>query len=152
MDDNISIFGHTEEHIAELKKDYIPLDWVNRDPLIRRVIDLCDSNHFNLNEPNIFEPLRRALFDYGDKYCIFADLRMYHDRHNEATDLYRDDFDLFNRKAIINIASSAKFSSDRTISEYAEDIWHVKPCPVKKSTKDTVLEDAFNPLFKKEKK
>ena len=151
-DDNIFIFGHTEEQIAELKKDYNPLDWVNRDPLIRRVIDLCDSNHFNLNEPNIFEPLRRALFDYGDKYCIFADLRMYHDRHNEATDLYRDDFDLFNRKAIINIASSAKFSSDRTISEYAEDIWHVKPCPVKKSTKDTVLEDAFNPLFKKEKK
>ena len=151
-DDNIFIFGHTEEQIAELKKDYNPLDWVNRDPLIRRVIDLCDSNHFNLNEPNIFEPLRRALFDYGDKYCIFADLRMYHDRHNEATDLYRDDFDLFNRKAIINIASSAKFSSDRTISEYAEDIWHVKPCPVKKSTKDTVLEDAFNPLFRKEKK
>ena len=151
-DDNIFIFGHTEEQIAELKKDYNPLDWVNRDPLIRRVIDLCDSNHFNLNEPNIFEPLRRALFDYGDKYCIFADLRMYHDRHNEATDLYRDDFDLFNRKAIINIASSAKFSSDRTISEYAKDIWHVKPCPVKKSTKDTVLEDAFNPLFRKEKK
>ena len=151
-DDNIFIFGHTEEQIAELKKDYNPLDWVNRDPLIRRVIDLCDSNHFNLNEPNIFEPLRRALFDYGDKYCIFADLRMYHDRHNEATDLYRDDFDLFNRKAIINIASSAKFSSDRTISEYAEDIWHVKPCPVKKSTKDTVLEDAYNPLFRKEKK
>ena len=151
-DDNIFIFGHTEEQIAELKKDYNPLDWVNRDPLIRRVIDLCDSNHFNLNEPNIFEPLRRALFDYGDKYCIFADLRMYHDRHNEATDLYRDDFDLFNRKAIINIASSAKFSSDRTISEYAEDIWHVKPCPVKKSTKDTVFEDAFNPLFRKEKK
>ena len=151
-DDNIFIFGHTEEQIVELKKDYNPLDWVNRDPLIRRVIDLCDSNHFNLNEPNIFEPLRRALFDYGDKYCIFADLRMYHDRHNEATDLYRDDFDLFNRKAIINIASSAKFSSDRTISEYAEDIWHVKPCPVKKSTKDTVLEDAFNPLFRKEKK
>ena len=96
--------------------------------------------------------MRRSLFDYGDKYCVFADLRMYHERHNEATDLYRDDFDQFNRKAIINIACSGKFSSDRTIMEYADDIWHVKPCPVKRSTKDTVLEDAFNPLFRKERK
>ena len=151
-DDNIFIFGHTEEEIAGLRKDYRPLEWVEKDEAIRRVIELVDSNHFNLNEPNIFEPLRRSLFDYGDKYCIFADLRMYHERHNEATDLYRDDFDLFNRKAILNIAASGKFSSDRTIQEYAGEIWHVKPCPVKKSTKDTVLEDAFNPLFRKEQK
>ena len=80
---------------------------------------------------------------------MIADLRMYHEKHNEATDLYRDDFDLFNKKAIINIAASSKFSSDRTIKEYADDIWHVKSCPVRKSTTDTVLEDAFNPLFKK---
>ena len=147
--DNIFIFGHTEEEIVELKKDYRPQEWVDKDEGIRRVGELIDSNHFNLNEPNIFEPLRRSLLEYGDKYCIFADLRMYHERHNEATDLYRDDFDLFNRKAIINIACSGKFSSDRTIQEYAEDIWNVKPCPVKKSTKDTVLEDAYNPLFRK---
>ena len=110
---------------------------------------MIDSNHFNLNEPNIFEPLRRSLFEQGDKYCIFADLRMYHDRHNEATNLYRTDPDSFNRKAILNIAASGKFSSDRTIKEYADEIWHVKPCPVKRSTKDTVLEDAYNPIFRK---
>ena len=150
--DNIFIFGHTEEEIVELKRNYDPTRWVAEDEGIRRVVELIDSNHFNLNEPNIFEPVRRSLFDYGDKYCVFADLRMYHERHNEATDLYRDDFDQFNRKAIINIACSGKFSSDRTIMEYADDIWHVKPCPVKRSTKDTVLEDAFNPLFRKERK
>ena len=149
-DENIFIFGHKEEEIVALKKDYRPMDWVEKDELIRRVVELVDNNHFNLNEPGIFEPLRRSLFEYGDKYCIFADLRMYHDRHNEATDLYRDDFDSFCRKSILNIAASGKFSSDRTIKEYADEIWHVSPCPVKKSTKDSVLEDAFNPLFSKE--
>ncbi len=147
--DNIFIFGHTEEEITELKKDYRPSEWVQKDELIQHVITLIDSNHFNLNEPNIFEPLRRSLFEQGDKYCIFADLRMYHDRHNEATNLYRTDPDSFNRKAILNIAASGKFSSDRTIKEYADEIWHVKPCPVKRSTKDTVLEDAYNPIFRK---
>ncbi len=150
--DNIFIFGHKEEEISALKKDYKPLEWVEKDELISRVISLVENNHFNLNEPNIFEPLRRSLFDDGDKYCIFADLRMYHDRHNEASDLYMKDFDSFNKKAILNVAASGKFSSDRTISEYASDIWHVKPCPVKKSTKDSVLEAAFNPLFRKEDK
>ena len=149
-DENIFIFGHKEEEIVALKKDYRPMDWVEKDELIRRVVELVDNNHFNLNEPGIFEPLRRSLFEYGDKYCIFADLRMYHDRHNEATDLHRDDFDSFCRKSILNIAASGKFSSDRTIKEYADEIWHVSPCPVKKSTKDSVLEDAFNPLFSKE--
>ena len=149
-DENIFIFGHKEEEIVALKKGYRPMDWVEKDELIRRVVELVDNNHFNLNEPGIFEPLRRSLFEYGDKYCIFADLRMYHDRHNEATDLYRDDFDSFCRKSILNIAASGKFSSDRTIKEYADEIWHVSPCPVKKSTKDSVLEDAFNPLFSKE--
>lgn len=149
-DENIFIFGHKEEEIVALKKDYRPMDWVEKDELIRRVVELVDNNHFNLNEPGIFEPLRRSLFEYGDKYCIFADLRMYHDRHNEATDLYRDDFDSFCRKSILNIAASGKFSSDRTIKEYADEIWHVSPCPVRKSTKDSVLEDAFNPLFNKE--
>ena len=74
---------------------------------------------------------------------------MYHDRHNEATDLYRNDFDDWNRKAIINIASSGKFSSDRTIQQYADEIWNIKPCKVKKSTKDSVLEDAYNPKASK---
>ena len=132
--ENAFIFGHTEEEINELRKNYNPSEWARNDEGIRRVIELCDANHFNLNEPNIFEPIRKSLFEYGDRYCVIADLRMYHEKHNEATDLYRDDFDLFNKKAIINIAASSKFSSDRTIKEYADDIWHVKSCPVRKST------------------
>ncbi len=141
-DDNIFIFGHTESEIASLQSTYNPLQWASKDSEIMSMLDLIDSDYFNINEPNIFEPLRKSLFEYGDRYYIFADLKMYHDRHEEAQKLYRDDQEKWNQKAVLNIASSSKFSSDRTIKEYANDIWHIKPCKVKKSKEDTVLEDA----------
>ncbi|MBR1919572.1 MAG: glycogen/starch/alpha-glucan family phosphorylase, partial [Spirochaetales bacterium] len=143
--DNCFIFGHTESQIAALSRDYDPEEWIMADEGIRRAVELVESRYFNLTEPGIFEPLIKSLTEYGDRYKIFADLRMYHDRHNEATDLYRNSFDDWNRKAIINIASSGKFSSDRTIQQYADEIWNIKPCKVKKSTKDSVLQDAYNP-------
>ncbi|MDY5931958.1 MAG: glycogen/starch/alpha-glucan phosphorylase, partial [Candidatus Ornithospirochaeta sp.] len=141
--DNIFIFGHTEEEIAALRNSgYRPLDWAYSDPEIASMVELIGSDYFNINEPEIFEPIRRSLFDYGDRYFLFADLRMYHDEHDKATALYRDNSAEWNRKAVINIASSAKFSSDRTIQQYADEIWHVKPCKVSRSRTDTVLEDA----------
>ncbi|MDD7255842.1 glycogen/starch/alpha-glucan phosphorylase [Bullifex porci] len=143
--ENCFIFGHTEDEITALKNNgYNPMDWVNKDAEIKKAVDLVTSGHFNVSEPNIFEPLLRSLFEYGDKYCIFADLRMYNDMHNKATDLYKNNIDEWNKKAIINIASSSKFSSDRTILEYANEIWKVKKCPVKKSKTDSALEDAKN--------
>ena len=142
--DNIFIFGHTETQIRELSKDYDPQAWVDKDEEIASMIALIESDYFNIHEPGIFEPLRKSLFDYGDKYFLFADLRMYHNRHSDAETLYRDDQKSWNRKAVINIAGSAKFSSDRTILEYANDIWHVSPCKVKKSKIDSVLDDAAN--------
>ena len=143
--ENCFIFGHTEDEITALKNNgYNPMDWVNKDAEIKKAVDLVTSGHFNVSEPNIFEPLLRSLFEYGDKYCIFADLRMYNDMHNKATDLYKNNIDEWNKKAIINIASSGKFSSDRTILEYANEIWNVKKCPVKRSKTDCALEDAKN--------
>ena len=143
--ENCFIFGHTEDEITALKMNgYNPNDWVNKDYEIKKVVDLVTSGYFNVGEPNIFEPLFKSLFEYGDKYCIFADLRMYNDMHNKATDLYKNNLDEWNKKAIINIASSSKFSSDRTILEYANEIWNVKKCPVKRSKTDSVLEDAKN--------
>lgn len=142
--DNIFIFGHTEEGIRNLSGSYNPSAWVEKDPEIRSMIALIESDYFNIHEPGIFEPLRKALFEYGDRYYHFADLRMYHDRHADAEALYRDDRKEWNRKAVLNIAASAKFSSDRTILEYASDIWNVKPCKVKKSGNDSALDDAKN--------
>ena len=105
-------------------------------------IKLIQYGFFNNGEDGIFDPLLKTLLDYNDRYFLFADLRMYHDKHEEASELYRDDKATWNRMSAINIASSAKFSSDRTIKEYADEIWHIKPCHVKKSKEDSVLEDA----------
>lgn len=140
--DNIFIFGHTESEIAKLSESYNPTAWAFNDEEIKSMIELVESDYFNVNEPNIFEPLRKSLFEYGDRYYLFADLRMYHDTHESATRLYKENPALWNKKAVINIASSAKFSSDRTIQQYADEIWHIKPCKVKKSKEDSCLEDA----------
>ena len=140
--ENIFIFGHTEEEISAMQPTYRPLEWIEKDKEIQDTFSLIDSGYFSINEPHIFEPLRKSLIDYGDRYFLLADLRMYHDIHEQAQELYKTNPADWNRKAIINVAGSAKFSSDRTIREYAEEIWHIKPCKVKKSSTDTVLEDA----------
>ncbi len=142
-DDNIFIFGHTEDQLARMRATYDPYDFILMDDEINSAVNLIRSNYFNASEPDVFEHLFHDIFDCKDRYFIFADLRMYANRHQEALDLYRDDFKSFNRKAIINVASSGKFSSDRTIREYAEQIWNAGSCPVPLNTDvDTSLEDA----------
>ena len=140
--DNIFIFGHTEEEISAMQPTYSPYEWLAKDPELQSVFSLLDSGYLSVNEPHIFEPLRKSLFDYGDRYFLLADLRMYHDVHETAQELYKANQAEWNRKALINVAGSAKFSSDRTIRQYAEEIWDIKPCKVRKSSTDSVLEDA----------
>ena len=141
--DNIFIFGHTEDQISAMRGNYNPFDFINADDEIREAVNLLRSNFFNVGDPHAFDQLFADIFEHGDKYFIFADLRMYADRHQEALDLYRDNFKLFNRKAILNVASSGKFSSDRTIREYASQIWNTGSYPVPLNPDiDTSLEDA----------
>lgn len=131
-EENMFIFGHKAEEIEAMRPSYDPYDWVLRDHAIKNAVDLIFSGFFNVSEPHIFEPLRQALFDQGDRYFHFADLRSYADMHDQASFLYYNNIDEWARKAIINIARSGKFSSDRTILEYATGIWHVKRCPIEK--------------------
>ncbi len=141
--DNIFIFGHTEDQLASMKDTYNPYDFINQDEEIKEVVNLLKASYFNSSEPGVYAKLFHDIFDLGDRYFIFADLRMYADRHQEALDLYKNHFKDFNRKAIINVAKSGRFSSDRTILEYANQIWDVKSCPVPLNTDiDTSLEDA----------
>lgn len=141
--DNIFIFGHTEDQLAKMKRSYNPYDFINQDEEIKEVVGLLKSNYFNSSEPGVYDKLFHDIFDLGDRYFIFADLRLYADRHQEALDLYKKNFKEFNKKAIINVASSGMFSSDRTILEYANQIWDAKSCPVPLNTEiDTSLEDA----------
>jgi len=141
--ENMFIFGHTEEQITKLSLGYDPFSRVMADEQIKRIVDLLFSGYFNVNEPNIFEPLRRSLFEEGDRYYHFADLGMYRDAHRMARELYKSDKMEWNRRAVLNISASGKFSSDRTIAQYAKDIWDIAPCPVEKDTSlDTALADA----------
>lgn len=130
--ENMFIFGNTVEEIEALRASkYNPYDYVLNNPEIKEVVQLITSGYFNVDEPHIFDPLTRSIFDQGDTYFLMADLARYHEAHNKAMKLYKQDKNEWNRRAILNIAASAKFSSDRTINEYASDIWHVSPCPVK---------------------
>ena len=141
-DDNIFIFGHTEKEIAALAPVYSSREWINNNDEIRSAVELIQSGFFNNSESGIFDPLLSSIIDQNDRYFLMADCASYSSRHEDAVSLYRDNRTQWNRKAILNIASSGFFSSDRTIKEYADDIWHVKPVRVKQSKEDTVLEDA----------
>ena len=87
------------------------------------------SNYFSRYEPGVFDPLRDMLLTHGDHYMHLADLNSYLAADAQLSALYADS-DEWVRKAILNVAGSGKFSSDRTIAEYAEEIWNVKPCPI----------------------
>jgi glycogen phosphorylase len=128
-EENFFLFGLTAEQVAESRAWYNPQWHYDNQPEIRAALDLIFSDHFSRNEPGVFTPLRDTLLTHGDYYMHLADLASYLEADSKLRALYADP-DVWARKAILNIASSGKFSSDRTIAEYAADIWHVKPCPV----------------------
>ncbi len=140
--DNIFIFGHTEKEIQALGPTYSSREWMENNQEIKDAVSLIASDFFSNNEHGIFSPLLQSLLDHNDRYFLFADLADYSETHDRASALYKNNRDEWNKKSLINIASSSFFSSDRTIRDYAEDIWHVKPVHVAHSDEDTVLEDA----------
>ena len=128
--ENLFLFGLTAEQVAESAGWYDPNWHYAREPETRAALDLIFSDHFSRDEPGVFAPIRDALLHHGDPFRHLADLTDYARTHRELSALYRD-ADAWTRKAIINVARSGKFSSDRTIAEYAEDIWNLKPSPVR---------------------
>ena len=128
-EENFFLFGLTAEQVAESRGWYNPLWHYDHEPEARAALDLVFSDHFSRNEPGVFAPLRETLLTHGDYYMHLADLRAYLEADERLRELYEDP-QAWARKAILNVASSGEFSSDRTISEYASEIWKVKPCPV----------------------
>jgi starch phosphorylase len=128
-EENLFMFGLTAEEIASSRGWYNPYWHYENEPETRNALDLIQSNHFSRNEPGVFTPLCDMLLAQGDFYRHLADLTSYLNADQQMCDLYSD-MNGWTRKAILNIASSGKFSSDRTIAEYASDIWGVTPCPV----------------------
>jgi glycogen phosphorylase len=128
-EENFFLFGLTADQVAGCRGWYKPQWHYNNEPETRAALDLIFSDHFSSNERGIFEPLRDTLLTGGDFYLHLADLPSYCKADDELGKLYADP-KAWAAKAILNVASSGKFSSDRTIAEYATDIWHAKPCPV----------------------
>jgi starch phosphorylase len=128
-EENFFLFGLTADQVASSRGWYNPGWHYNQEPETRAALDLIFSNHFSRNEPGAFDTLRDTLLTHGDFYMHLADLKSYLETDQRLTQLYADS-DAWARKAILNVASSGKFSSDRTIAEYASDIWKVAPCPV----------------------
>jgi len=128
-EENFFLFGLTAEQVAGSRGWYNPRWHYEHESETRAALDLIFSDHFSRNEPGVFAPLRDVLLTRGDYYMHLADLAAYLDADRRLCQLYRDP-DAWARKAILNIAHSGKFSSDRTIAEYASDIWKATPCPV----------------------
>jgi glycogen phosphorylase len=121
--ENIFIFGLTaeqiEDHIA--KGSYRPREFYDRDPRLRRVLDALSSDRFCPNEPGLFRWIRDVLLE-SDKYFLLADFGSYVDTQAEISRLYTQERE-WNRRSVLNIARIGRFSSDRTVREYAKEIW-----------------------------
>jgi len=128
-EDSFFLFGLTAQQVDESRSWYSPRWHYDNEPESREALDLIFSNHFSRNEAGIFEPLRETLITHGDYYMHLADLAAYLEADRRLLDLYANPQD-WARKVILNVANSGRFSSDRTIAEYAAEIWHVKPCAV----------------------
>jgi starch phosphorylase len=128
-EENMFLFGLTAEQVVETRGWYDPWWHYWNEPETRAALDLIFSNHFNPSEPGIFEPLRDRLLHQGDNYMVLADLKAYAGAHRRVARTYADPHE-WAKRAIINVASSGRFSSDRTIRDYANDIWDARPSPV----------------------
>jgi starch phosphorylase len=128
-EENFFLFGLTADEVAGSRGWYSPYWHYENEPETRAAIELIVSDHFSPNEPGVFAPLWDTLLTNGDHYMHLADLRSYLDADQRLLQLYADPKAWW-RKVILNVAASGKFSSDRTIAEYATGVWNVDPCPV----------------------
>jgi starch phosphorylase len=123
------LFGLTADQVAGSRSWYSPAWHYEHEAETRAALDLIFSDEFSRDEPGALAPLREALLTAGDHYMHLADLTSYLEADRRLEQLYTDPKG-WAHKAILNVAASGKFSSDRTIAEYAAEIWDARPCPV----------------------
>ncbi len=127
-EENMFLFGLTADQVAGTRGWYNPHWHYENEPETRAALDLIAAGHFNPGEPGVFDPILDVLLKNGDFYLHLADLTAYSEAHARLGQFYGDS-KAWARTAILNVASSGKFSSDRTIAQYASEIWKVLPCP-----------------------
>jgi glycogen phosphorylase len=126
-DENIFIFGLTTPQVAETKANgYNPWDIYHSNAELKEVLDMIKDGFFSVEEPKRYQAIFDTLLQNGDQYLLLADYASYIQTQELVANLYQDQ-EAWSRKAILNVARIAKFSSDRTIGEYAKNIWKVNP-------------------------
>ena len=128
-EENFFLFGLTAQQVADSAAWYDPHWHYANEPETRDALDLIVSDQFTRHEHGLFDPIRHALLEGGDQYRHLADLSDYTRAHSELATCYTDN-KAWTEKGIRNVACSGRFSSDRTIREYADEIWNLKVAPV----------------------
>ncbi len=128
--ENIFIFGMLAEEVVQLKQSgYNPRSFYESNPMLKRVIDMIGNNYFNKFEPGIFAPLVENLMNV-DYYCLFADYQSYITKQEEVENVFAMNYE-WTKRSIYNVARIGKFSSDRSIKDYSDKVWNVKPIKIK---------------------
>jgi len=125
-EENFFLFGLTVPEIDELRGRYNPQAFIDADPDLKRVLGLMRCGHFNRFEPHVFDAVIEGICSPTDPWMTAADFRSYVDAQQRIEDAYRDT-DRWTRMSILNTAGSGRFSTDRTMREYNEEIWHLDP-------------------------
>jgi glycogen phosphorylase len=128
-EENFFLFGLTAEEVLASRGWYNPHWHYEHEPDIRYALDMIHDNAFSRAEHGVFEPIWDALLTDGDHFMHLADMSAYARAQETVGELYQRPEE-WARRAVLNVGHSGKFSSDRTIAEYAAEIWRVKPCPV----------------------
>ncbi|HNW29581.1 MAG TPA: glycogen/starch/alpha-glucan phosphorylase [Spirochaetota bacterium] len=130
-DDNIFIFGLTADKVAQMKSQgYDPRRYYEANEELRQAVDMIGSGFFSRDQPDLFRPIVDAFFSPNDQYMRLADYESYIRCQDRVGSAYLDT-ETWTRMSILNVAGMGKFSTDRTIAEYARDIWGVTPVRVK---------------------
>ncbi len=130
-DDNFFLFGLTEDQVESLRHHYDPVAIINQDEDLQRVMNFLECGHFNQFEPGIFDGIISSLKSPHDPWVTIADFRSYVEAQKRVEVAYQDK-DRWTKMSIINTANSGKFSTDRTITEYNNELWKLTPVSVPK--------------------
>ncbi len=139
--ENFFLFGLTADQVASLKASgYHPMDCYHSNPELKEVIDLVASGYFSRGDADLFRPLVDGLL-YHDPYLVLADFASYAECQSAVNQAYSD-AEHWTRMAVLNAARTGKFSSDRTIREYADGVWHIPSTPIR-LLKERDVEEGF---------
>ncbi|MDO9213261.1 MAG: glycogen/starch/alpha-glucan phosphorylase [Methylococcales bacterium] len=128
-DDNFFLFGLTENEVEDLRHHYDPVGMINQDEDLQRVMNLLECGHFNQFEPNIFDCIIDSIKSPNDPWMTIADFRSFVNAQKQVETAFQNK-ERWTRMSILNTANSGKFSTDRTITEYNDEIWKLKPIHV----------------------